>query len=109
MEHSAKPGEFARVERRFVVAEFDGGAVSSDAGGLLLGTADRAVGLVRCLASCFRDRRDARFASSNTRWPRRGPCGFSFSSDERDADHRREEQATDNFRVIDPKNFRVLA
>jgi hypothetical protein len=43
------------------VAEFDGGAVTSDAGGLLLGAADKAIGLVRRLAGCFRDRRDARF------------------------------------------------
>jgi hypothetical protein len=44
-----------------VVAEFDGGAVTSDAGGLLLGAADKAIGLVRRLAGCFRDARDGRF------------------------------------------------
>ena len=49
--------EFARVEGRRVVAGFDGGAVTSDAGGLLLGATDRAIGLVRRLAACFRDRR----------------------------------------------------
>src|SRR5476649_821008 len=60
-ECSAKPSAFARVEGRSVVAEFDGGAVTSDAGGLLLGAADKAIGLVRRLAGCFRDRRDGRF------------------------------------------------
>ena len=60
-ECSAKPSEFARVEGRSVVAEFDGGAVTSDAGGLLLGAADKAIGLVRRLAGCFRDQRDGRF------------------------------------------------
>ena len=53
--------EFAPVEGRPVVAEFDGGALTSDAGGLLLGAADRTLDLVRRLAGCFRDRRDPRF------------------------------------------------
>lgn len=48
---------FAPVEGRAVVASFDGGAVTSDAGGLLLGTADRAIRLVDRFAGCFRDRR----------------------------------------------------
>ena len=60
-ECSAKPSEFARVEGRSVVAEFNGGAVTSDAGGLLLGAADKGIGLVRRLAGCFRDARDGRF------------------------------------------------
>ncbi len=59
-ECSAKSSEFARVEGRPVVAEFDGGALTSDAGGLLLGAADRAVDLVGRLAECFRDARDPR-------------------------------------------------
>jgi hypothetical protein len=50
---------FARVEGRAVVASFDGGAITSDAGGLLLGAADRAIGLVDRFASCFRDARSA--------------------------------------------------
>jgi hypothetical protein len=60
-ECSAKPSEFAPVEGRPVVAEFDGGTVTSDAGGLLLGAADNAIGLVRRLAGCFRDARDGRY------------------------------------------------
>ena len=60
-ECSAKPSEFAPVEGRPVVAEFDGGAVTSDAGGLLLGAADKAIGLVGRLAGCFRDARDGRY------------------------------------------------
>jgi Transposase DDE domain group 1 len=59
-ECSAKSSEFARVAGRPVVAEFDGGALTSDAGGLLLGAADRAVKLVSRLAQCFRDARDPR-------------------------------------------------
>jgi hypothetical protein len=45
------------VEGRQVVAAFDGGQVTSDAGALLLGAADRAIGLVRRLAGCFIDGR----------------------------------------------------
>jgi hypothetical protein len=50
---------FARVEGRAVVASFDGGAVTSDAGALLLGATDRAIGLVDRFAACFADRRRA--------------------------------------------------
>src|SRR5262249_48847297 len=49
---------FAPVERREVVASFDGGRLTSDAGGLLLGTTDRAISLVERFAGCFEDRRD---------------------------------------------------
>jgi hypothetical protein len=60
-ECSAKPSEFARVDGRPVVADFDGGALTSDAGGLLLGAADRVIDLVGRLAGCFRDARDPRY------------------------------------------------
>jgi Transposase DDE domain group 1 len=49
---------FAPVEGRAVVAGFDGGAITSDAGALLLGATDRSIGLVRRFAACFRDARD---------------------------------------------------
>ena len=58
-ECSAKSYGFARVESRSVVAAFDGGAVTSDAGGLLLGATDRAIGLVGRFAGCFTDHRRA--------------------------------------------------
>jgi hypothetical protein len=51
------PFGFARVESRAVVAAFDGGAVTSDAGALLLGATDRAIGLVGRFAACFSDGR----------------------------------------------------
>ena len=53
--------EFAPVEGRIVVAGFDGGAITSDAGALLLGATDRAIGLVDRFAECFIDRRDPRY------------------------------------------------
>src|ERR1700752_272562 len=49
--------EFGPVEGRGVVGGFDGGAITSDAGALLLGAADRAIGLVGRFAECFIDRR----------------------------------------------------
>jgi hypothetical protein len=48
---------FARVESRAVVAGFDGGTMTSDAGALLLGATDQAVGLVDRFAECFADSR----------------------------------------------------
>src|SRR5690349_7679393 len=48
---------FAPVEGRAVVAAFDGGAITSDAGALLLGATDRAIGLVGRFAACFADQR----------------------------------------------------
>jgi Transposase DDE domain group 1 len=48
---------FTDVEGREVVAGFDGGAITSDAGALLLGAADRAVGLIDRFAACFHDER----------------------------------------------------
>ena len=49
--------EFAPVEGRQVVAAFDGGAITSDAGALLLGETDRAIQLTARFAACFTDAR----------------------------------------------------
>jgi hypothetical protein len=49
--------EFAPVEGRQVVAAFDGGAITSDAGALLLGETDRAIQLTARFAECFTDAR----------------------------------------------------
>jgi hypothetical protein len=51
--------EFEPVEGRKVVAAFDAGPVTSDAGALLLGATDRAIGMMERFASCFDDRRRA--------------------------------------------------
>jgi len=48
---------FAPVEGRRVEAAFDGGAITSDAGALLLGATDRAIGLIGRFAACFADAR----------------------------------------------------
>jgi hypothetical protein len=49
--------EFAPVEGRRVVASFEGGAITSGAGALLLGQADCAIGLTERFAARFTDRR----------------------------------------------------
>jgi hypothetical protein len=51
--------EFAPVAGRAVVAAFDGGQITSDAGSLLLGATDRAIGLVDRFAACLTDHRCA--------------------------------------------------
>ena len=56
-ECSAELFDFGVVEGRAVEAAFDGGAMTSDAGALLLGATDRAIGLVDRFAACFRDHR----------------------------------------------------
>jgi hypothetical protein len=54
---SADLFDFAPVEGRRVEAAFDGGTITTDAGALLLGATDRAIGLVDRFAACFRDSR----------------------------------------------------
>jgi hypothetical protein len=49
--------DFAPVDRRAVVAGFDGGAITPDAGALLLGATDRVLRLVDRFAECLIDRR----------------------------------------------------
>jgi len=50
---------FAPVAGRAVVAAFDGGKMTSDAGAVLLGAADRRVRLIERFAGCFTDDRAA--------------------------------------------------
>jgi hypothetical protein len=49
---------FEGFDGRRVEAAFDGGAVTSDAGALLLRETDRAIGLIDRVAACFSDGRD---------------------------------------------------
>jgi hypothetical protein len=51
--------EFPAVEGHRVEASFDGGAITSDAGALLLGQTDRAIRLSERFAACFDDTRAA--------------------------------------------------
>src|SRR5882762_1486835 len=50
---------FEPVEGREVVAAFDAGAITSDAGALLLGATDRAIKMVDRITGCFSDHRRA--------------------------------------------------
>jgi hypothetical protein len=56
-ECSATLFKFPPLEGRQVVASFDGGAITSDAGALLLGQTDRALRLTERFAACFADTR----------------------------------------------------
>ena len=51
--------EFEAFHGRRVVAAFDGGAVTSDAGTVLLREADRAIALIKRVSACSTDHRDA--------------------------------------------------
>ena len=57
-ECSSEQFEFEGFGRRRVVAAFDGGAMTSDGGGLLLRHTDRALGLIGRVAACFQDNRE---------------------------------------------------
>jgi Transposase DDE domain group 1 len=61
MQTECIPGqlEFEGFDGRRVVVAFDGGAVTSDAGTVLLREADRAIGLIERVAACFTDHREA--------------------------------------------------
>lgn len=50
---------FSHPSGREVVARFDGGDITSDGGGLLLGEVERRTGILRQFAGCFTDHRDA--------------------------------------------------
>ena len=56
-ECNAEPIGFSRLGRKNVVADFAGGTITSDAGGLLLREADRRLGLTRALADVIPDPR----------------------------------------------------
>ena len=58
-ECSAEQFDFGTVEGRAVQAGFDAGLVTSDAGALLLGATDRAIGMIDRFAACFHDERRA--------------------------------------------------
>src|SRR2546421_12731990 len=53
--------EFHALGSREVVGHFDGGDITSDAGGLLLREVEKRSGIIRRFAACFQDRRDPRF------------------------------------------------
>lgn len=49
---------FQQLGRREVIGRFDGGRISSDAGGLVLREVERSCGILKRLAGCFQDYRD---------------------------------------------------
>jgi len=53
----AEQMEFQQLGRRAVIGRFDGGAISSDGGGVLLREVDKRTGISGRLARCFRDYR----------------------------------------------------
>jgi hypothetical protein len=58
---------FAPVEGRKVVAAFDGGMMTSEAGAMLLGATDGQIRLIERFAGCFTDHRAAIWSSTRCR------------------------------------------
>lgn len=54
---------FHRLGRREVSAQFNGGQIVSDGGGLLLREVETKTGIIRQFAACFRDYRDVRLVT----------------------------------------------
>lgn len=50
--------EFQSLKRRKIEADFSGGRLTSDGGGVLLREVEKRIGLIQDLAKCFEDRRD---------------------------------------------------
>jgi hypothetical protein len=57
-ECNAREFDFQGLGSRAVTARFDGGAITSDAGGLLLREVEAKTGILRQFAACFTDHRD---------------------------------------------------
>src|SRR5450755_4134802 len=58
MDNTILPFCFPAVSRKKITAAFDGGRLTSDGGVLLLGLAERRIGVAEKLASVFPERRD---------------------------------------------------
>ena len=52
--------DFSMLGSRQITADFDGGAISSDGGALLLQKTEQITGVIRQFAACFHDHRDPR-------------------------------------------------
>lgn len=58
---------FQPLGRRKVAAQFNGGQLASDGGGLLLREVEARTGIIRQFAACFRDHRDRRLITHDLR------------------------------------------
>ena len=83
-ECNRKSLSFSSLGRQKIIANFDGGRLNTDAGGLLLREADRRLGLTASLAECIADPRDPARITHDLRTllaqrvrPSPEPCGSS--------------------------------
>src|ERR1700691_3364538 len=58
-ECNQEPFPFHPLNQREIRGQFDGGSITSDAGGLLLREVEKRTNIIGQFASCFRDYRDA--------------------------------------------------
>ena len=66
-ECKSKSLQFTAAQRRQVVADFDGGRLTTDAGVLLLREVDQQIGLIDAINDCIPDPRDPRFTTHEQR------------------------------------------
>ena len=74
-ECNQKTFDFQALGSREVTARFDGGAITSDGGGLLLREVEMPTGILRQFAACFTDHRDPDLIE-HTRRGTDGPAGL---------------------------------
>ena len=81
--------DFGSSGGRKLVGAFDGGAITSNGGVVLLGAADKTIGLCERLAACFTDpamadlvRERVRLRAQAARAARRSRCEGSVNQDE---------------------------
>jgi hypothetical protein len=71
-ECTQEPFPFHPLNQREVRGQFDGGCITSDAGGLLLREVEKRMNIIGQFASCFTDYRDPELSwwrSGFTDWP----------------------------------------
>jgi Fe-S oxidoreductase len=72
---------FTPVDGRKVVAEFDGGQMTSEAGAMLLGATDKHIRLIERFADCFTDYRDVALVEHTVRvWSVSGCSGSRWAT-----------------------------
>ena len=62
---SAEPMKLSTVKGKKVVADFDGGQISTDAGALLLKETEKQVGIIEDIEAALNDKRDQRYVDTH--------------------------------------------
>jgi len=55
------PMELSQVKGKSIIADFDGGNISSDAGLIILKEVEKNIGIIKAIESALEDKRDSRY------------------------------------------------